>query len=55
MVKLSYYFMNKPAFNFAYAHASELMKKCEVLVRRLSNLKDLSNLNEIVERVFQEN
>lgn len=28
MVKISYYLMNKPSFNFAYAHASEMVKRC---------------------------
>jgi hypothetical protein len=55
MVKISYYLMNKPSFNFAYAHASEMIKRCEILMRRLNNFKDLTTMDDIIEKIFQEN
>lgn len=55
MVKISYYLMNKPAFNFAYSHASEMIKRCQTLMRRLNNFKDLTTMDEIIGKIFQEN
>lgn len=53
MVKISYYIMNKKYLSFIFNPVNELIKKCEVLMRRLNYLKELSNINEIVEKIYQ--
>lgn len=48
MIKISYYLMNSRRLEFIFQPAQELIKKCEVLMRRLHFLRDTGNLNEIV-------
>lgn len=55
MVKVSFYMMNKQKLAFMYKEVNDLMKKCEVLMRRVNYLRDLNPINELVEEIYKEN
>lgn len=55
MIKISYYLMNKKQLNFIFNPVNDLIKRCEMLMRRLNYMKDMGNINEIVEKIYEEN
>lgn len=47
-MKISYFLMNRRTLSFMFNQIAELVKKCELLMRRIDFLRDTSNINEVI-------
>lgn len=51
-MKISYYLMNSRTLNFLHSQIAEQVRRCEVLMRRMADLNDLSTINEVVQSIY---
>jgi hypothetical protein len=44
--------MNRRTLGFLYPQALELIKRCEILTRRVDFMRDTSNINQVVASIY---
>jgi len=52
IMKISYFLMNKSNLDFIFDPVSELINKCETIMRKINTLKDMSSINDTVEKIY---
>lgn len=55
VVKISYYLINKKNFSFLQTSVINLVRKSETLMKDFHKIKDLTTINGVIEKIYEEN